>query len=100
MVAYAKDGFPLASAIITVLNPDSTRTKLMTLTNLKGEYSIIIPRNSLLEISYIGLNEQVLSATELKTNSHVLLDESETLQGEIVVIKKTYDDIYNRKTDK
>lgn len=100
MVAYAKDGFPLASAIITVLNPDSTRTKLMTLTNLKGEYSIIIPRNSLLEISYIGLNEQVLSATELKTNSHVLLDDSETLQGEIVVIKKTYDDIYNRKTDK
>ena len=90
-VITTTDNTPLACTPIIVLNPDSTSTRLTTYTNANGEYSIIVPRQSLLEISYIGLDKQILSATELKNNSHVILDDTQSLPGETVVVTKKPD---------
>lgn len=89
IITYQDNNTPLAGTLITLLNPDTTKTNLTALTNINGEYSIIVPRNSVLEISYIGCDKQVLTAKELKTNSNITLNDSQTLLGEIKVIKKT-----------
>lgn len=88
IITYQDNNTPLAGTLITLLNPDTTKTNLTALTNINGEYSIIVPRNSVLEISYIGCDKQVLTAKELKTNSNITLNDSQTLLGEIKVIKK------------
>lgn len=66
IITYQDNNTPLAGTLITLLNPDTSKTNLTALTNINGEYSIIVPRNSVLEISYIGCDKQVLTAKELK----------------------------------
>ena len=96
-IVLYEDNKPLTGAMINIINYKNEKTH-GALTNINGEFSIIVPRNSEIEFEYIGCKNKTLKTNELQENSKVILEQdSQGLQGEIIVIDNKVDDVYNRK---
>ena len=73
-----QNGEPVVGATVKVKGAKSG-----TVTNLNGEYTLSVPANSSLEISYVGLTPQEVKVTGSTMN--ITLDDSATALDEVVV---------------
>lgn len=74
-------GEPLIGA--TVYEKESANGSV---TDVNGKFSIMVPPGCHLVVSYVGFKEKTVDLREGETSLKIVLDESETLVNEIVVI--------------
>ncbi|MDH6342557.1 TonB-linked SusC/RagA family outer membrane protein [Parabacteroides sp. PFB2-12] len=75
-----KDGEPIIGASILQEN-----TTIGTVTNYDGEYSLHVPANSTIIISYVGYSTQTISVQNRTTINITLLEDTQLLDDVIVV---------------
>ena len=74
-----QNGEPVVGATVKVKGAKSG-----TVTNLNGEYTLSVPANSSLEISYVGYKSQEVKVGS-GANYNIILDDSSTALDEVVV---------------
>ena len=80
-----ENNYPIIGAVITVIYPKQDKLN-GALTNLDGEYSIIIPCEAKIKFQFVGCKDKILTTCDLVKSSKVVLEQdSETLMGEIIV---------------
>ena len=75
-----KNGEPIIGANIVVKG-----TTLGTITDLDGNYSLEVPANAVLQVSYIGYNTQTIPVNNQKTINVKLQEDSKNLDEVIVI---------------
>lgn len=73
------DGEPLPGVTVT-----QTGTQNIVVTNLDGEYTISVPKGSVIEFTYIGKDPSKVTVTESRTYDITLYD-NETMLDEVMV---------------
>ncbi|KQB98821.1 alpha/beta fold hydrolase [Pedobacter sp. Hv1] len=77
-------------------------TKIGTITNEKGAYKFLIPdslKDKEIVFSSVGYFDKIVSANELKRNSHIILDDKATALQEVVIsAKKLKEKIIGQKS--
>ena len=73
------DGEPLPGVTVT-----QTGTQNIVVTNLDGEYTISVPKGSVIEFTYIGKDPSKVTVTESRTYDVTLYD-NETMLDEVMV---------------
>lgn len=79
-VVRDKDGEPIIGANVRVMN-----TSIGTITDVDGNFSLDVPDDGKLGITYIGYNDQIL-AIEDKKSFKIILEEDNKVLDEVVVI--------------
>ena len=77
-VLSAEDNEPVIGASVLINGTKNTGTT----TNIDGKFTIVVPQGKKLKISYIGMNDQVVTA---KNNMVVKLHPAATMVDEVVV---------------
>lgn len=75
-----KDGSPIIGANVIVKGTNNG-----TITDMEGRFSLEVPVNAVLQISYIGYNTQSISIGNQTSLSVTLLDDTEALDEVVVV---------------
>ena len=74
-------------------------TAIGTNTDVDGNFEIEVPEHAVLEFSSIGYMNKSITATNKTSNvlNVTLLDDEESLMGEIIIVKGRFNRMYSRK---
>ena len=74
-------------------------TAIGTNTDMDGYYEIEVPEHAVLEFSSIGYMNKSIKATNKTSNvlNVTLLDDEESLMGDIIIVKGRFNRMYSRK---
>ena len=102
-VILKEDNEPVYGVSVRLVNtPQQVTDYVGVVTDMDGCFDVIVASDAVLRFSYVGSNDRQLQAREVLENNGVVVLDSDgvILEGEVVIVRTYYDDVYGHFTPK